>query len=164
MSTWNAISSSTSAWTSHSALGTRKKRRNPGMRGSFRGGMLTDGEDLADGGGVARPRHRPRAEVPAAECRELVVLRLPVVLREPPLGLDPAAFLEAVERRVERPLVDAEQGVGDLADPARDGVAVARPPRKGLQNQHVERALEEIEIFGGVFGHGFPMRPYGEQP
>jgi hypothetical protein len=32
------------------------------------------------------------------------------------------------ERRVSGPLLDAEHVVGDVVDPARDGVAVARPP------------------------------------
>ena len=95
------------------------------------------------------------AELFPALGGELVVLGFAVVLGESPLGLEPAALLHAVEGGVERALFDLESLVGGLADPGGDGVAVSRPPREGLEDQEVERALEEIEIDGR---HAYPLK------
>src|SRR5205814_6487920 len=35
---------------------------------------------------------------------------------------------------------------GGIADPARDRVAVHRPPGEGFENEQVERALDDVEI------------------
>src|SRR5688500_14899056 len=155
MSRWKRSSSSTAAGTSRSACGRRKTRRRSGRRGmgwpeGGRGAAEGSGggEDLRHGRGVAGPRARLGAELGAAASGEAVVLGAPVVLREPPLGLDPAALLQAVEGGVEGALLDAEGVVGRLADPARDGVAVARAPAEGLEDEDVERALEELERVG----------------
>ena len=64
-----------------------------------------------------------------------------------------AAF-EAVQRRIERTLVDAQDVVGDLLDVLRDAPPVLRPESQRLENQQVERALENVE-----FRHRVPYRP-----
>ena len=43
-------------------------------------------------------------QLPLAGRRNAIESRLPILLRRPPLGLDPARLLHAVQRRVERPL------------------------------------------------------------
>src|SRR5215207_113691 len=70
-------------------------------------------------------------------------------LRHAPLGLDEPFALHAVERRVERALADLERVVGGVLDPPRDAVAVARAPGEGLEDQGVERAVQQL----GRFGH-----------
>jgi hypothetical protein len=73
---------------------------------------------------------------------------------EPPLAGDRAAALEAVESRIEGALLHAERVLGGVVDPARHGVAMARSPREGLEDQQVEGALQQIER---VVGHVFPL-------
>src|SRR5688500_17514399 len=64
--------------------------------------------------------------------REGIELRLALVLREPPLGLDRALVFEPVERGVKRAFLDAECVIRGVLDPPGDGVAVHRPPGKRL--------------------------------
>ena len=80
--------------------------------------------------GVRRPARRLGAELRSAPRRELVVLRLAVVLRESPFRLDPAAILESMQRDVECAILDVQRLVRRLADPRRDGVAVSRRRRR----------------------------------
>ena len=85
---------------------------------------------------------------------QLVVLRALVGLADAPLGLQPAALLESVQRRIERAGLDLEQIVGLGADRLADAMAVLRPPLERSENQHVERALEQFEAaFVGRLGH-----------
>src|SRR5690606_20824036 len=74
-----------------------------------------------------------------------VVPRWAVVRAAAPLRDAPAALLLAVRCRVERALLDPERFVGPLLEPARDRVAVHRPPGQGSEHEHVERALQEFE-------------------
>ena len=45
------------------------------------------------------------------------------------------------------PGVDLEHALADLLDADADAVPVHRLERKGLQNEHVERALHEAALF-----------------
>src|SRR5262249_30051660 len=65
-----------------------------------------------------------------------------------PPGRDPAALLDAVQRRVERALLDAEQLARVLPDALDDAVAVERPGRERLEDEEVEGALEEVGLAG----------------
>src|SRR4051794_7685057 len=51
-----------------------------------------------------------------------------------------------MEGGVEGAFLDPEVVVGGVADPSCDGVAVHRTPGEGLEDQEVERSLEEIEV------------------
>ena len=82
----------------------------------------------------------------AAGSGEAVVLRLAVVVRDSPLGLDEAAPFEAVERGVERAFADEERGVGGLLDPFDDGVAVSGSPAQGFEDEEIERAAHEADV------------------
>src|SRR5439155_985186 len=73
------------------------------------------------------------------------------IVRQAPLALHPAALLEAVEGGVERALADLEDLAGELLDPAGGGVAVGGAPGEGLEDEQVERPLEEVER---GLGHG----------
>src|SRR5450432_486853 len=99
----------------------------------------------------------------AVEARDFLAELLPpgrgdrVVARAPagrglaPLRSDPPLFLESLERRVERPLLDGEHIVGELLDVLGDRVAMLRLQRERLQNEHIERALEKLAL--GRTGH-----------
>ena len=64
--------------------------------------------------------------------------------RGPPFGRDPALLLEAVQRRVKRALLDLKSLPGDLLDALCDRPTVLGFERDGLQNQQIERSLNEI--------------------
>src|SRR5262249_48149953 len=71
-----------------------------------------------------------------------------------PLGLQPAALLEAMQRRVERAGFDFEEVVGLRADRLADAMAVLRSPQQRPQDEHVEGALEELQAtVVGSLGH-----------
>ena len=59
-------------------------------------------------------------------------------------------MLEAVERGVQGTLLDLQCVVRDLLNAQQDAVPVERSEGNGLQDQEVERALEQL----GRFGHG----------
>ena len=84
-----------------------------------------------------------------------VVLRLLVGFAGPPLRLQPAALLETMQGRIERAGLDLEQIVGLGADGLADAVAVLRAPLQDSEDEHVERALQQLEpaIFRWL-GHG----------
>ena len=71
--------------------------------------------------------------------RQLVVLRPLVGLAHAPLGLQPAALHEAVQRGVERAGFDLQQVVGLRADGLADAVAVLRAPTAGSEGSSMSR-------------------------
>ena len=97
---------------------------------------------------VALPRGDLALELLPAGGGELVEARALALVGEPPLALDEAALLEAVQGDVERSVRDVERAGRAVADDARDAVAVARPPRERLEHEHVERALENVDLGG----------------
>ena len=111
-------------------------------------------QHLENGARILRPNRRLGAELFSTLGSELVVLRLPVVLRKAPLCLDPTSLFHAVEGGVEGALFYLKALVRGFADPRRDGVSVTGPPRQRFQDEEVERALEKIEIDGS---HGVPL-------
>jgi hypothetical protein len=50
-----------------------------------------------------------------------------------------------VQGGVERTFAHLQDVVGELLDPAGDGVSVGGSPGQGLEDEQVERALEEVE-------------------
>src|SRR6187549_3405176 len=101
-------------------------------------------EDERDGGGQLVPGVGFGGELFPAGAREVVVLRLPVVVRRAPLGLDEATTLEAVQCRIERTLWDLQRGSRDLVQSLGDCPTMHCLKRQCLQDEQVERALGEI--------------------
>ena len=64
------------------------------------------GEYEAHGRREPFPGGRVIRELPPAGAGEFIELRLPIVVTRPPLGGDQPLPLQAVQRRVERPLGD----------------------------------------------------------
>ncbi len=80
----------------------------------------------------------------AARLRERIELCLTPGFVDAPLGLDQALVLESMERGVERALLDLKHVPGDCLDALGDRPAVSRLGGDGLEDQHVERALNEV--------------------
>src|SRR5262245_51265444 len=112
ISKWKRSSSSTARAIPAAPRSRRMSRRSPGMRGTAIGSG--GAEHLEDGAGVFGPTLCLQAELSPSRRGELVVLGLAIVLGESPLGVEPAALLHAMERRVERALFDVELVVGRL--------------------------------------------------
>ena len=82
---------------------------------------------------------------PPARARELVEPGAAVVVGDAPPRADPAALLQAEQRRVERALVELEQPFRDPIDSLREPESVLRPHRfERAEDHQVERALEDV--------------------
>ena len=84
--------------------------------------------------------------------RELIVSREAVVLRRLPVRRDPPALLEAVQGRIEGPLLNLEHVFRLALDGLGYGVAVSRPRSQRPQDQQVERALQQFDPLRFLFG------------
>src|SRR6187399_1145418 len=106
-------------------------------------GLLLAGENAGHGLRVAHPRRRLLLEVRLPPGSHLVVARAAAVLRDPPLGRNELAPLEAVEPLVERAIVHVERAARALLEPAGNLEPVHGLPRERAQDQQVERALHQ---------------------
>jgi hypothetical protein len=86
----------------------------------------------------------------AARRRQFVDSRATIILRCSHLGLDVAAQLEPVESWVQRPLARIQPVTGNLSNTVGDTPAVIGAKGKDLQNQYVERTLEEVGFRHGA--------------
>ena len=123
---------------------TPRARRTPGSLPAPTSTLLRGVQRQVDGDRDALPVARLGFQLMPAVRRQLVELRLPVGLRAPPLGRQPALLREAVQGRKERAGVDAECTLRDLLHPPRDPEAVVRPRRERTKNQQVEGAAHEV--------------------
>jgi hypothetical protein len=71
-------------------------------------------------------------------------------------------MLEAVERRVERTLLDLERAARDLPDAQQHGVAVQLAERDRLEDEEVEGAREKSRL-ARLVGHHRLLCWLGEQ-
>src|SRR3989442_3237266 len=93
-------------------------------------------------------------ELAASGGGDRVVPRFPVVVGDAPLRAQEPALLQAHQPRVERAHIQAEGAGGDLFQPRGDRVAMQRSERRhGLQHHEVERALQDVSLFGLSIRH-----------
>ena len=78
------------------------------------------------------------------------------VLGLPPLRVEPPGTLEALQGGEQGAGVDLEDVARDLLDAPRDAEAVHRLEAERLEDQHVQRALNDV---GGWFVHWPPRVP-----
>src|ERR1700709_517267 len=84
-------------------------------------------------------------ELFAAGGGERIETGLPVLFRGAPFGAHPAVLLHAVERRIERALLDAEQLGRGLLNVRGDGVAVHLALRfERLEHEESQGSLEDV--------------------
>ena len=130
---------SRSMWSRMSSSSPSSARLPP-----FIGSLLCGGtENPRDGVGQRVPLVGFDIQLPAAFGRQSVELGAAVVLRGSALERDPATLDQAVQRRIQRALLDEQHIVRSLLNRLRDGVSVRRAQAQGAKNQEIERALEE---------------------
>src|SRR4051812_738403 len=142
ISRWNWSSASTSSLTE---AFQRRDRSSWPMR-DMRGSVLGSGQKqhLGDGRGPGGPLQGFVLELRAPLARQAVDLRLAAQVAHAPLGIDEAAPLHPVERRVEGAFFDLKGSGGCLLEPLGDGVPMKRPTAERLQHQGVEGPVEQI--------------------
>src|SRR4030095_17086404 len=84
-----------------------------------------------------------------ARLVEAALPRAGVILRGPPLRRDPPRALQPLQRRVERAVIHFQHFLRRLLYVMRDVVAMQRAEEQSPQDQHVERALQEVDT--GLF-------------
>jgi hypothetical protein len=88
-------------------------------------------------------------ELFAAGRGELVIFGAAIIFGRAPAGFDPAATLEAVQRGVQRTLLDLQNVFGDLLNTFRNGPAVLRLESNRFEDEQIQSALRQIEFLGG---------------
>jgi len=92
------------------------------------------------------------AELALPPARDGIVFCPAIVIGDAPFRADPAALLQAEERRVDSPLVEMKQVAGDLFQAAGQAEAMERTGGiKGFEHHQIESALKN---FGAGFGQG----------
>src|SRR4051812_23675894 len=106
---------------------------------------------------LRRPHHqRDRGREPLPRCGFLfelltpgasqrVVLRAALLLGDAPLRADPPLMLEPLQRRIQGPLLHQQDVVGELPDARGDRPPVHRLEGQRLENEQIQRALDEVD-------------------
>src|SRR4051812_19430466 len=134
----NSSSSSLSAVCRRSKLRSRKSK-SCGIRHLLRGP-----QHLAHGGGQFLPRFLLNLKLAASALRELVKLCFTIIFGSAPLRIDPSAALQAVQRGIERALLNAQQVAGHLLNALRYSPAVERLQGNSAEDQQIKCALRKI--------------------
>ena len=114
-------------------------------------GSLRGLQDQANGLRQPPPIGDLLFEAPPARARDPVDLGgAPRLRLRPGRGEQPRVF-EPMKRGIQGPLRHVEQRPRDLADALGNRVAMERVPRDDLQDEHVERALEQVGFVGVAY-------------
>src|SRR5262245_47660097 len=103
-------------------------------------------QDPSDGGRSPRPVRGFYLQLLPAGARQPVVLRAPGTGGLLPLGVEPSGTLQAAQRRQERAGIDLEHAARHLLDAAGNAESVHRLEAQRLENEHVERALNDVGV------------------
>jgi hypothetical protein len=77
---------------------------------------------------------------------EFVVPRAAVGFRNLPFGFEPASLFEAMQRGVERPVLHLQRVLRARANSLADSVAMLWPSLEHLENEQVQRTLQEFDV------------------
>ena len=98
----------------------------------------------------------------AAGSRELVKLRLPIVVRKTPFGTDVSLLFQLEQRRIQGPVIDGQEIGACLLDLARNPIAMQRPsPFEGFQDHQRQSALPNLRF--AIHGQETVASPMGTQ-
>src|SRR5204862_44885 len=98
----------------------------------------------SDGVRETFPAFELARELPSARGRERIELRLAARVGDSLLRPDPSLLLEAMQSRIERALRDLQGVPAHLLDALPDRPAVLRFERQRLEDQQIERALNQV--------------------
>src|SRR6185437_3616656 len=165
------VTSSTSPWLPNSrrafasasaADSPRSMRSRTAMRkwlsisSLIRRSRLLMAQDSSDRDYRLLPSGALREQLLLAGRGEPVDLYALLVLRLLPFRCDPFGALQTMQRGVERPRIRPQHIARAGADGLADSIAVPRPPLQGLQDQQVERALQQfnpVAVYGRLRDH-----------
>jgi hypothetical protein len=82
----------------------------------------------------------------AAGARQRIEFCAPRIFRVSPLGVEPTGTLESLERREQRSRIDLEHTLRQLLDASRNSETMHRLETQRLENQQVERALDDVGV------------------
>ena len=109
-------------------------------------------ENARDGGGQAAPLRGLSDQPLAAGFRQLIEPRLAIGVRGAPFGPDPFPRFEALQRRIERAVIDDQRLRRLILDGAGNALAMLRTVDQRLEDEHVERALQQRRALVGLAG------------
>jgi hypothetical protein len=107
--------------------------------------LLRSAQDLGDGGRQRFPRVAFGFELLLALLREGVKLGAAIIFGRAPLCSDPSTSFEAMQRGVERTLLNAQNIFRDLLQSLRDSPAMLRFIGNAPENQQVECPLRKFD-------------------
>src|SRR5271155_3591112 len=132
---------------SASSLRPRKmpRRRDTKMRSDSISGSFGASEQAGHERGHALPAFGLGQKLFSTAARERVELGFSIVVGDAPLRGDPAALLEAQQRRVKRALVEFEQVGGNLLNAHGNAVTVqGAEGLEGLEDDQIEGPLKDF--------------------
>src|ERR1700743_988620 len=87
------------------------------------------------------------AQLPLPCSRDRIEFRLAIVIRDAPLGRNPAFLLQTYKRGIDRSLVEQHAILAHLLNPARNSVSMLRTHHgERLQYHQVQRTLHQVQL------------------
>src|SRR5580704_706840 len=94
------------------------------------------------------PAARLVLQLLSPERSQPVISRFAIIFRCAPERRDPLAILQAVQRRIKRAMLDLQHFVRAVLDYMGNRVPVRRPQHERLENQQVQRSLQQVGLQG----------------
>ena len=125
------------------------------------GDSLGWSQHLGDGSCQPLPLAFFGFELLAPGFREFVVFRAAVVIGGAPAGLDPAAAFEAMQRRIQRALLNLQNLARDLMEALGNAPAVLGAEGESSENQEIQSSLRKFDALliavRDSIWHSFPL-------
>src|SRR5262249_46301242 len=109
-------------------------------------------EYARDGSAQPVPLSCSNSELPSACTCQAIEARASIVVRRTPLCAYPASFLEALQGRVERAMVNEQSPTRLSVNGASDPLTVLLAECQNAQNQKIQRSLQKRDSIPIVLG------------